>query len=289
MNEHFSIDDLQYLMQRLREPKYGCPWDLAQSYQSIASSTIEEMYEVIDAIEKNDLDQLKDELGDLLFQIIFYSQLGKEDQVFTFDDITTSITQKLLSRHPHVFPDGTLESRSTGSDVDRDLAQATIKEAWEKIKQQERIAKGQKGIMADVPRALPATIRAVKLQKRAASVGFDWPNTDGVYKKIEEETDEVKAAVSHLSSLKVSNKKNVDEALSSASSHVSEEIGDLLFSVINLARHLKVDPEMALRQANNKFEQRFLYLENTADKHQTTIGAQPLAALEVWWQASKKQ
>jgi ATP diphosphatase len=289
MSEHFSIDDLQYLMQRLREPKYGCPWDLAQSYQSIAQSTIEEMYEVIDAIEQNDMVQLKDELGDLLFQIIFYSQLGKEDQVFTFDDITTSITKKLLSRHPHVFPDGTLDSKSTGFDVDRDQAQTTLKETWEKIKQEERIAKGQKGIMADVPRALPATIRAVKLQKRAASVGFDWPNIDGVYKKIEEEIDEVKAAVTHLESLKVVNKKLVDEALSSAGSLVSEEIGDLLFSVINLARHLRIDPEMALRQANNKFEQRFIYIEATADKHQTTIDAQSLASLEAWWQASKNQ
>lgn len=289
MSEHFNIDDLQYLMQRLREPKYGCPWDLAQSYQSIASSTIEEMYEVIDAIEQNDLDHLKDELGDLLFQIIFYSQLGKEDNAFTFDDITTSITQKLLSRHPHVFPDGTLESRSSGLKVDRDLAQAKIKKTWEKIKQQERTAKGHKGIMADVPQALPATIRAVKLQKRAASVGFDWPTTDGVYKKIEEEIDEVKASVCQLNTLRSDNEKVIDEALALASTHVSEEIGDLLFSVINLARHLKVDPEMALRQANNKFEQRFLYLENTADKHQTTIEAQSLASLEVWWQASKNQ
>lgn len=288
-DKNYTIDDLQYLMQRLREPKYGCPWDLAQSYQSIASSTIEEMYEVIDAIEQNDLGQLKDELGDLLFQIIFYSQLGKEDKAFTFDDVTTAITKKLLRRHPHVFPDGTLESKSSGLESDRELAQVNIKKSWEKIKQQERLSKGQKGIMADVPRALPATIRAAKLQKRAASVGFDWPNTDGVYKKIDEEIDEVKAAVNHLDSLKTANKKVADEAISSANDHVAEEIGDLLFSVINLARHLKVDSEVALRHANNKFEQRFHTLENTADKHQTTIEVQSLVSLEAWWQAAKNQ
>jgi ATP diphosphatase len=288
-DKNYTIDDLQYLMQRLREPKYGCSWDLAQNYQSIAASTIEEMYEVIDAIEQNNLDQLKDELGDLLFQIIFYSQLGKEDKAFTFDDITTAITQKLLRRHPHVFPDGTLESKSSGLEADRELAQASIKKTWEKIKQQERLSKGQKGIMADVPRALPATIRAVKLQKRAASVGFDWPNTDGVYKKVDEEINEVKTAVNYLDGLKAANEKVTDEALSSANTHVAEEIGDLLFSVINLARHLKVAPETALRHANNKFEQRFHSLEKTADKHQTTIEVQSSATLEAWWQAAKNQ
>jgi ATP diphosphatase len=286
---HYTIDDLQYLMQRLREPRYGCPWDQAQSYKSIAASTIEEMYEVIDAIEQNDLNQLKDELGDLLFQIIFYSQLGKEDNAFTFTDITTAITNKLINRHPHVFPDGTLESRSSGLEADRLQAQADIKKKWEQIKQQERLAKGQKGIMADVPRALPATIRASKLQKRAASVGFDWPNTDGVYSKIDEEVNEVKAAVSHLHALQTDNRKVPDKDLSSAGEQVIEEIGDLLFSVINLARHLKVDPETALRHANNKFEQRFQYLEDTADRHKTSIEAQSLASLEAWWQASKNQ
>jgi ATP diphosphatase len=289
LNAHYTIDDLQYLMQRLREPKYGCPWDQAQSYQSIASSTIEEMYEVIDAIEQNDLNQLKDELGDLLFQIIFYSQLGKEDNAFTFTDITTAITNKLINRHPHVFPDGTLDSRSTGLEKDSLQAQAEIKKSWEQIKQKERLAKGQKGIMADIPRALPATIRAAKLQKRASSVGFDWPNIDGVYKKIDEEVDEVKGAVSHLHALQAVNGKVLDKDLSLAGEQVTAEIGDLLFSVINLARHLKVDPETALRHANIKFEQRFHYLENTADKHNTTIQAQTSASLEAWWQASKNQ
>ena len=289
MNEHFDIADLQYLMQRLREPGYGCPWDLAQSYQSIASSTIEEMYEVIDAIEKNDLVQLKDELGDLLFQIIFYSQLGKEDQAFTFDDITTSITQKLLRRHPHVFPDGTLESRRAELDVDQGLTQASIKETWENIKQQERTAKGLKGVMADVPRALPAIMRAKKLQERAASVGFDWPDTESIYKKIDEDINEVKAAASRRNSLKATGKKSSDEILSSANTIVSDEVGDLLFSVINLARHLKVNPEVALRAANTKFEQRFLSLEKIAEKHQTTIEAQSLASVEIWRQAAKSQ
>ena len=247
------------------------------------------MYEVINKKKKNDLAQLKDELGDLLFQIIFYSQLGKEDRAFTFNDITTSITQKLLRRHPHVFPDGTLESRSKSLDADRELATVAIKETWEKIKQQERDAKGQKGIMADVPRALPATIRAIKLQKRAASVGLDWSGTDVVYKKIEENIDAVKASVSQTDPLKVTNSKPMDSGRSSVSSQASDEIGDLIFSVVDLARHLKVDPEAALRQANHRFEQRFLCLEDTDDKHQTTIAAESLAKLALWWQSSENQ
>jgi ATP diphosphatase len=289
MKEHFDIDDLQYLMGRLRDAEDGCPWDLAQNYQSIVSSTVEEMYEVVDAIEQNDLVQLKDELGDLLFQIIFYSQLGKEDRAFTFNDVTTSITQKLLRRHPHVFPDGTLQSRSKGLDADRELATVAIKETWEKIKQQERAAKDQKGIMADVPRALPATIRATKLQKRAASVGLDWLGTDVVYKKIEENIKAVNAAVSQTDTLKVTNSEPTDSGQSLPSLQVSDEIGDLIFSVIDLARHLKVDPETALRQANHRFEQRFLCLEDTTDNHQTTIAAESLAKLALWWQSSENQ
>jgi len=279
----YTIEDLQYLMQRLRDKNDGCPWDIAQSYKSIASSTIEEMYEVIDAIESNNLDQLKDELGDLLFQIVFYAQLGTEDSAFDFTDVTTAITEKLLRRHPHVFPDGTLQSRRS-SDVE--MTAESIKDSWNKIKQQERGVKGQHSLMADIPKALPATMRAIKLQKRAASIGFDWPDTTGVYKKINEELAEVRDAVQQQLVIKQEQASNGD-AVSVATDAVSEEIGDLLFSVINLSRYLKVEPETALRQANNKFEARFLQMEKTAVEEQTSLCEQDITKLEQWWQNTK--
>ncbi len=284
-SQHYTIDDLQYLMQRLRDKEYGCPWDLAQSYKTIAPSTIEEMYEVIDAIEQNDLHQLKDELGDLLFQIIFYAQLGTEDNTFDFTDITHAITSKLLRRHPHVFPDGTLQSKRPSS---VNVTQESIKESWNNIKQKERRIKGQGSLMADIPKALPATMRAIKLQKRAASIGFDWPDTKGVYAKISEEITEVKEAVGKKEALAECSQIDA-KAMSLATDAVSEEIGDLLFSVINLARHLKVEPETALRQAGNKFENRFLKMEKIAKEQQTTIRDQDLTKLEQWWQNTKEE
>lgn len=279
----YTIEDLQYLMRRLRDKDDGCPWDIEQNYKSIAPSTIEEMYEVIDAIESNNLDQLKDELGDLLFQIVFYAQLGVEDSAFDFAGITTAITEKLLRRHPHVFPDGTLQSRRSEN---TEVTAESIKTSWNKIKQQERGVKGQHSLMADIPKALPATLRAIKLQKRAASVGFDWPDTTGVYQKINEELAEVKDAVQQQLTIQQEQSGNRD-AMSAASEAVSEEIGDLLFSVINLSRHLKVEPETALRQANNKFEERFLQMEKAAAEEQTSLSGQDITKLEQWWQDTK--
>lgn len=274
MSQRYTIDDLLTLMARLREPEYGCPWDLAQSYQTIVASTLEEAYEVVDAIEQEDYSQLKDELGDLLFQVIFYSQLGREDSRFDFHDVVSSITTKLLRRHPHVFPDGTLDSRidlgnSDLPDVDR--RQHAIKQSWEQIKKEERQQKGQQQMMADVPRALPAVPRAWKLQKRAASVGFDWQQVSGVYDKVQEEIAELQEA-----------------AATDNPSAVEEELGDLLFSVINLARHLKVEPETALRRANNKFEQRFQHLEALADDSGQSLSEQSVETLEQWWQQAKR-
>lgn len=261
----YSIHDLIYLMKRLRDPVTGCPWDLKQDYQSIAGHTLEEVYEVIDAIERDDLEHLSEELGDLLFQIIFYSQLGREQDRFDFYQITSKITEKLLRRHPHVFPDGTLESvRDTDT-----VEVGAIKQVWESLKKQERTQKGEIKVLDDIPLAIPALSRATKLQKRAASVGFDWPTTAGVIEKVKEEIDELEAEIS------IGN-----------SAAITEELGDLLFSCVNLARHLEVNPETAMRAANAKFKRRF-------DKVETLAGGaeiQNLSAreLEVLWDKVKQ-
>ena len=261
----YSIHDLIYLMKRLRDPVTGCSWDLKQNYQSIAGHTLEEVYEVIDAIERDDLEHLSEELGDLLFQIIFYSQLGREQGRFDFDQITSKITEKLLRRHPHVFPDGTLESvRDTDT-----VEVGDIKQVWESLKKQERTQKGEIKVLDDIPLAIPALSRATKLQKRAASVGFDWPTTAGVIEKVKEEIDELEAEIS------IGN-----------SAAITEELGDLLFSCVNLARHLEVNPETAMRAANAKFKRRF-------DKVETLAGGaeiQNLSAseLELLWDKVKQ-
>jgi ATP diphosphatase len=236
----YSIEDLLYLMKRLRDPETGCPWDLKQTYQSIASHTLEEVYEVIDAIERDDLDHLSEELGDLLFQIIFYSQMGKEQGRFDFEQITTTITEKLLRRHPHVFPEGTLESiRDSGTGDVEDINQV-----WESLKKRERADKGEIKVLDDIPIALPALSRATKLQKRAASVGFDWPTTAGAMEKVKEEIAELEVEISLGNS-----------------TAIAEEFGDLLFSCVNLARHLEINPETAMRAANAKFKRRFDQVE----------------------------
>lgn len=249
----YSIDDLLYLMARLRDPESGCPWDIKQDYASIATSTLEEAYEVVDAIEKEDFVHLKEELGDLLFQVIFYSQLGKEEGRFAFDEVVSDLVEKLIRRHPHVFPDGTLESR-----VDNRATLPTdVKARWEAIKQQEREAKGKAGLLADVPLNLPALSRAAKLQKRAAGVGFDWDDVKGPLDKVREELAEVEA-----------------ELESGDQSRLEEELGDLLFAAVNVARYMKIDPEQALRRANQKFEKRFGFIEANvrAPLEQTSIG-----------------
>ncbi len=269
--QNYTINDLLFLMSRLREPGYGCPWDLEQSYASIAASTLEEAYEVVDAIEQGDPEQLKEELGDLLFQVVFYSQLGTEENVFTFEDITSAITAKLLRRHPHVFPDGTLDSR-IDANTDKNLEQQQIKAKWEQIKNEERSQKGHHSVMDDVPLALPAATRAAKLQKRAASINFDWPSYQGSIDKLHEEIEELQSAIS-----------------SNNQSEVEDELGDVLFTVINLSRHLKVDPETALRRANRKFEQRFRHVESIAKQNSKDIKEQSLDVLEAWWQRAKQE
>lgn len=261
----YNVDDLLYLMARLRDPESGCPWDLTQDYASIAPSTLEEAYEVVDAIEKQDFVHLKEELGDLLFQVIFYSQLGKEENRFEFAGVVSDLVAKLVRRHPHVFPDGTLHSRVEN----RHTLPMDVKARWEAIKQQERAEKGANGILADVPLNLPSLSRAAKLQKRAASVGFDWDDVYGPIAKVREELMEVEAELD----------SGDDVAL-------EEELGDLLFAVVNIARYQKIDPEQALRRANQKFEQRFHFIETNSPKPLAETSIHDMNRL---WDEAKKQ
>lgn len=264
----YNVADLLRLMARLRDPKTGCPWDLKQSYRSITGSTIEEAYEVVDAIEQGDLDHLQEELGDLLFQVIFYSQLATEDARFSFLDVVDQLTAKLIRRHPHVFPDGTLESVNQYSGRD----EKRIKENWESLKQEERAAKGKSGVLHDVPVALPALSRAEKLQKRAARVGFDWRGPDQVVAKVKEEVEELERALQE---------GNVEQQ--------AEELGDLLFSAVNLARHLKLDPEAILRSSNNKFVRRFEFIENGFSDRALSMTQADQTLMEALWQEAKQR
>ena len=250
MARQYTVDDLRYLMQRLRNPESGCPWDLKQSFSTIAKHTLEEVYEVIDAIERDDLHHLGEELGDLLFQVIFYAELGAEQKVFDFDSVVQGLVEKLVRRHPHVFPLGTLDSQiEPGSRVDNPAEEARIKKVWEKIKAEERAAKGESKTLDDIPLAIPALSRAQKLQKRAANKGFDWQHLDQVVEVVREELEELEV-----------------EIAANDKAAIEDELGDLLFSCVNLARHLDVDPERALRQANGKFQRRFQAMEELAQQ-----------------------
>ncbi|AEG48404.1 MazG family protein [Sphingobium chlorophenolicum L-1] len=248
-----DIMPLANVMARLRDPETGCPWDIEQDFASIAPYTIEEAYEVADAIERNDMAALRDELGDLLLQVAFHSRMAEQGGHFALQDVIDAITEKMIRRHPHVFEEGA--AREDGH------AQ------WEAIKAAERAEKEpDPSALAGVAIALPALLRAEKIQKRAARTGFDWPDTVGAIDKVEEELAEVQAAESQADR--------------------EEEIGDLLFAVVNLARHLKVDPEVALRAANAKFDKRFRVMENLAG------GGFPALSLdekEALWQQAKRQ
>ncbi|MBT5316095.1 MAG: nucleoside triphosphate pyrophosphohydrolase, partial [Rhodobacteraceae bacterium] len=208
------------IMRALRDPKTGCPWDIEQSFESIAPYTVEEAYEVADAIARKDWDDLRDELGDLLLQAVYHAQIAEEEKLFNFDDIANGISDKMLRRHPHVF-----------ADESRDKSSVEQTQDWEKLKAAERLSKAKSGALDDVALALPALMRAVKLQKRAARVGFDWPEIGHVLEKIKEEAAEL-----------------VEAQSTSDQAHMAEEYGDLLFVMVNLGRHLNIDPEDALRQ-----------------------------------------
>lgn len=261
----YTLDDLIRLMDALRDPESGCPWDLQQTFASIVPHTLEEAYEVADCIERQDWDHLRDELGDLLFQVVFYARLANEQHWFDLHAVIDQLVAKLIRRHPHVFPNGTLE----GAGVD-EIVMDEVSQNWEAIKQQERNAKARSGILDEVPLGLPALSRAAKLQRRAARVGFDWPEISGVLDKIEEEIAELRQALAQ---------DDLDNA--------REEIGDLLFAQVNLARHLQIDPEQALRNTNVKFERRFGYVEQQVNAGDQAWEQLSLEQLDHWWDEAK--
>ncbi|MGY3437215.1 MULTISPECIES: nucleoside triphosphate pyrophosphohydrolase [unclassified Marinovum] len=247
------------IMRRLRDPKTGCPWDIEQDFSTIAPYTIEEAYEVADAIERQEWHELKGELGDLLFQSVFHAQMAQEAGLFSFDDVANTMSDKMVARHPHVFGD---ESR------DKSPEQQT--RDWEMIKAAERAEKAKKGALDGVAVGLPALLRAYKLQKRAARVGFDWPETTQVLDKIAEEAAELVEAHESLPHDKV-----------------EEEMGDLLFVMANLARHLNVDPEAALRRANAKFLRRFSSIEDALAAQDRRPEDSNLEEMDALWDAAK--
>ena len=252
-----DIADLLEIMRRLRSPD-GCPWDREQTFATIAPYTVEEAYEVAAAISDGDFKSLPDELGDLLFQVVFHARMAEEAGLFDFGDVVSAVTDKMIRRHPHVFGGEEAATDAPGQKL-----------AWEALKAKERAAKNQTSILDDVPLALPALLRAEKLQRRAASVGFDWDDAAKVVDKIAEEAREVVEAG-----------LNQDKR--------AEEIGDLLFVVANLARHLKVDPEAALRDANAKFVRRFKFIEDALVAAGRTPAAASLDEMEALWQAAKQ-
>ncbi|MBB5207229.1 nucleoside triphosphate pyrophosphohydrolase [Chiayiivirga flava] len=260
------IDELLAIMARLRDPVGGCPWDLEQEFSTIAPYTIEEAYEVADAIERGDLAALQDELGDLLLQVVFHAQLAQEQGAFGFDDVVASINAKMIRRHPHVF--GTVAKAGS--------AEAQLAD-WERIKQSERAADPDTSALAGIGRGLPEWQRALKLQKRAARVGFDWPDVDPVFAKLHEELDEVRAELA----LRGSDAFSQDR--------LEDEIGDVLFVCVNLARHAKVDVGAALRRANAKFERRFRRMEALAAEAGGALATLDLAAQDALWEAAKRE
>lgn len=258
------IETLLEIMARLRDPETGCPWDLEQSYETIAPYTIEEAYEVADAIERGDMTDLKDELGDLLLQVVFHSRIAEDDGNFRFSDVVEAISSKMVRRHPHVF--GT---------EDGDTPEA-VSGSWEKIKAAERAEKAgntQPGTLDGIPKALPALVRAVKLQKRAARVGFDWPQTQQVLDKLVEETEELKTEVD----------------TGAPPERILDEMGDILFAYANLARHLNIGPEQALASTNAKFERRFKRIEAWLADDNRTPDQSSLEEMDSLWNRAKTE
>jgi len=263
-----DLDALLRIVARLRHPTEGCPWDLAQTYETIAPHTVEEAYEVVDAIERKDLWSLKDELGDLLFQIVFYSQLGRETSNFEFSDVVKGICEKMMRRHPDIFDDCAPKHRQS----------KTENLSWEAIKAEEREDKKQKSmnpvessILDGIAWTLPALSTAVKLQRRAAIIGFDWSEIEPVMKKIAEELTELEAEINSNGGEK----------------KIQEELGDLLFACSNLARHLNMNPEVVLRKANQKFERRFRKVEALAKTSSSKPKKSSLDSMQKYWEQVK--
>ncbi|WP_416140357.1 nucleoside triphosphate pyrophosphohydrolase [Halomonas sp. HK25] len=297
MSRRHDLDDLLTLMAVLRDAEQGCPWDLKQDWDSIVPHTLEEAYEVADAIERRAWHELPGELGDLLFQVVYYARFGAEEGRFDFHDVIHALTAKMLRRHPHVFPEGTLASRRPPGVTAEEIETRHVSSRWEALKAEERAERASAevastqgsaaasvldsapasvmnsaaaSVLDDVPRTLPALARAAKLSKRAARVGFDWPDARGVIAKIREELGEVEEAL-----------------VAGDREHAAEEVGDLLFAVTNLARSLKADPEQCLRATNAKFERRFRHLEAALAADSVALEEAGLALMERHWQAVK--
>ncbi|MBA8838725.1 nucleoside triphosphate pyrophosphohydrolase [Ochrobactrum sp. RH2CCR150] len=267
-----NIDRLLEIMAALRDPKTGCPWDVEQSFRSIMPYTLEEAYEVLDAIERDDMDDLREELGDLLLQVVFHARMAEEQGSFDFGNVVEAITHKMIRRHPHVFGDE--EARSAGM----------AKGSWNRIKAEEKAERAERradlgldthennGFLDDIPTNFPALVRALKLQQKAAKVGFDWSEAAPILDKISEETAELKEAMAAQ-----------DKA------NITEEYGDLLFAMVNLGRHLEIDAETALIAANDKFKRRFHFIEKTLDEAGNNLDSASLDEMEeIWIEAKKK-
>jgi len=261
------IDRLLAVMARLRDADGGCPWDLAQDFKTIAPYTIEEAYEVADAIARGDFDDLRDELGDLLLQVVYHARMAEEQNAFAFGDVVEAITRKMIRRHPHVF-----------ADKDGNIQPAGVKSAWERIKAEEKAERAARrggdvehaSLLSGVKAGLPALTRAMELQRKASTVGFDWNDPRAVLSKIREEADEIEAALD-----------------SADKDELAAETGDLLFALVNLARHIDADPEMALRGANAKFERRFAHIERALAAKGRTLGGATLDEMDALWNEAK--
>ena len=261
MTKHLNeLDRLYQIMIRLRDPKTGCPWDVAQDFASIAPYTIEEAYEVADAIQIGDRDAIRDELGDLLLQVVFHARIAEEEGSFALADVAKSISDKMVARHPHVFGDDDRPSVESQNGL------------WEDIKARERAQKGEIKLLDGIARGLPPMLRALKLQKRAARVGFDWPEIDQVFDKMKEEAEELAVELAS---------ENKDQT------RIQDEVGDLLFVAINLARKVGVDPETALQNCNLKFENRFNYVEEQVVLKYKNFNDVSLNTMEGYWQDAK--
>lgn len=256
-----DIHRLLAIMAKLRDPEQGCPWDRKQSFATILPYTLEEAYEVADAIERQAMDELRDELGDLLFQIVFYAQLAKEQGEFDFADVVAGICDKMIRRHPHVFAGANWQGETE------------LRLAWEQEKARERAGRSHQGLLDGIARSLPALVRADKLQRRAARVGFDWEDIGGVFAKVREEIGEIEQEL----------------AGEARSPRLEQEVGDLLFACVNLARHLQVDAEPALRSANGRFERRFRHIETGLAARGKNLAAAALAEMDALWEEAKRQ
>jgi ATP diphosphatase len=265
-----DITRLIEIMAALRTPVTGCPWDLEQNFATIAPYTIEEAYEVADAITRGDFDDLREELGDLLLQVVYHAQMAEEQNAFAFGDVVEAITRKMIRRHPHVF-----------ADRDGNIQPAGVKSAWDRIKAEEKAERAarrppeetpHKSLLSSVKAGQPALTRAMELQRKASTVGFDWNDPRAVLAKIREEADEIEAALD----------RNDKQEL-------AEETGDLLFALVNLARHVDADPECALRATNAKFERRFAYIERALEAQGRTLGQASLAEMDALWNEAKRE